>query len=59
MATNEGSAVEALYKRLSQIEPENGPAKECQDFHERTVRVSELANWGGEVPELQMSIRSS
>ena len=91
MATNEGSAVEALYKRLasfpgsprartlfrtssdekvggawergykrlSQTEPENGPAKECQDFHERTVRASELANWEGEVPEFQISRRSS
>ena len=59
MATNEGSAVEALYKRLSQTEPENGLAKESQDFHERTVCASELVNWQGEVPELQMSIRSS
>ena len=33
MATSEGLAVEALYKRLSQAEAENGPAKECQDFH--------------------------
>ena len=58
-SNREGSAVKALYKRLSQTEPENGLAKECQDFHERTVCVSELANWQGEVPELQMSIRSS
>ena len=58
-ATNEGSTVEALYKRLSQTEPENILAMECQDFHERTACVSELADWQGEVPELQMSIRSS
>ena len=30
MATNEGLAVEALYKRLSQTEVENGLAKECE-----------------------------
>ena len=59
MATSEGLAVEALYKRLSQTEPENGLAKECQDFHEHMVCASELANWQGEVPELQMSIRLS
>ena len=57
MATNEGLAVEVLYNRLSQTEPENGPAKECQDFNERVVCVSELANQHCEVPELQMSIR--
>ena len=49
MKTSEGLAVEALYKRLSQAEAENGPAKECQDFHERVVCVSELANWQCEV----------
>ena len=59
MATKEGLAVEALYKRLSQTEPENRLAKECQGFHECMVRASELANWQGEVPELQMSIRMS
>ena len=59
MATKEGMEVEALYKRLSRTEPENGLTKECQDFHERMVRASELANWQGEVPELQMSIRTS
>ena len=59
MVTKEGWAVEALYKRLSQTEPENGPAKECQDFHEHMVCVSELAKWQGEVPELQMLIRLS
>ena len=45
MVTKEGSAVEVLYKRLSQTEPENGPAKECQDYHEHMVCASELANW--------------
>ena len=30
------------------------PAKEFQDFCERTVCVSELENWQCEVPELQM-----
>ena len=49
-------AVEALCKILSQTEPENGPAKECQDF---VVCVSELDNWQCEIAELQMSIRSS
>ena len=53
--TSEGLAVEALYKRLSQAEAENGPAKECQDFHERVVCVSELANWQCEVPDLLRS----
>ena len=48
----EGLAVEALHKRLSQAEAENGPAKECQDFHELTVCASELANWQCEVPDL-------
>ena len=33
----------------------NGLAKNCQDFCERAVCVSELANWHCEVPELQMS----
>ena len=28
------------------------PAKECQDFSERAVCVSELENWQCEVPEL-------
>ena len=28
------------------------PAKECQDFCERAVCVSELENWQCEVPEL-------
>ena len=35
------------------------PAKECQDFCERVVCVSEVENWQCEVPELQMSIRLS
>ena len=52
-----GLAVEALYKRLSQTEPcREQTAKECQDFHERVVCVSELANWQCEVPELQMLV---
>ena len=61
MATNEGLTIEALHKRLSQAEVENGLAKECQDFHECVVGlcVSELANWQCEVPELQILIRSS
>ena len=52
-----------------QTEPENGPVKECQDFHECVVYVSEFANWQGkvselanwqcEVSEVQMSIKSS
>ena len=33
------------------MEPENGAAKECQDFHERVLCVSELANWQCEVTE--------
>ena len=53
MGTKEPLAVEALHKKLSQTEPENGPAKGCQDFHERMVCVSELANWQCEVPELE------
>ena len=52
MVTNEGLAVEVLYKGLSQVEAENRPAKECQDFYECIVCVSELANWQCEVPEL-------
>ena len=28
------------------------PAKECQDFCERVVYVSEVENWQCEVPEL-------
>ena len=59
MGTKEPLAVEALHKKLSQTEPENGPAKGCQDFHERMVCVSELANWQCEVPELQILIRLS
>ena len=35
------------------------PAKECQDFCEWAVCVSELDNWQHEVPELQMSVRLS
>ena len=52
MATNEGLAVEALYKGLSQVEAENRPGMECQDFHECVECVSELANWQCEVPDL-------
>ena len=52
MATIEGLALEALYKRLSQAEAENRPEKKSQDFCECVVCVSELANWQCEVPEL-------
>ena len=41
-ATSEGKAVEALFRRLSQTEPENGPEKEYQNFFEPVVCVSEL-----------------
>ena len=34
------------------------PAKECQDFCERAVYVSELANWQCEVPKLQDCLRA-
>ena len=36
-ATSEGKAVEALFRRLSQTEPENGPEKEYQNFFEPVV----------------------
>ena len=32
------------------------PAKECQDFCERTMCVSGLENWQCEIPELEMPI---
>ena len=37
-----------LCRRQSLVEP---PAKECQDFCERAVCVSELENWQCKVPE--------
>jgi len=34
-------------QKTSQAEPENRPTKECQNFYELVVCVSELANWHG------------